>query len=85
LKVILVGPSLEEQLSEPGSYVPGRASQAQIRLDCTSVSRRHAVLVIRDDAQSAWIEDPGSSNGTSVNGAAVERSRFSDGDLSMES
>ncbi len=81
VRVTLVGPGLEEQLSEPGYYVLGRGSQTRIRLDCTSVSRRHAALVLGDDGQSAWIEDLGSSNGTRVNGAAVERTRLSDGDV----
>jgi len=81
VKVILVGPGLEEHLSEPGSYVLGRGSQAQIRLDCTSVSRRHAVLVVEPDGQNVWVEDLGSSNGTFVNGKRVKREALSYGDV----
>jgi len=58
--------------------VIGRASDADVRLTDTSVSRRHAEL--RRSGDSWVIVDLGSTNGTRVNGAGVRERRLSDGD-----
>jgi pSer/pThr/pTyr-binding forkhead associated (FHA) protein len=48
-------------------------------LDSGSVSRRHAKIVV--DGMTAWLEDLGSKNGTTLNGQKVtERAKLSDGD-----
>ncbi len=54
-----------------GSVVSiGRAADNTIRVDDASVSRYHAVIEHRDGR--LWLRDLCSSNGTTVNGTAVE-------------
>lgn len=57
----------------------GRRADADIPLDLTSVSRRHARFY--REGKSWWVEDLGSTNGTFVNEAEVQRRRLSDGDM----
>ena len=45
-----------------GSYVVGRDADVEIRLDATTVSRRHARIVVSDEQMT--LEDFGSKNGT---------------------
>jgi len=47
---------------QPGEHVVGRDPDAEIRLDASTVSRRHARLVVTSDG--AVLEDFGSKNGT---------------------
>lgn len=64
---------------EEGENLIGRDPEVGIFLDHTSVSRRHARIVI--SGEGAVIEDLGSKNGTFVNEARVERpSRIADED-----
>ena len=46
----------------PGEHIIGRDADADIRLDASTVSRRHARLVVA--AEGAWLEDINSKNGT---------------------
>jgi pSer/pThr/pTyr-binding forkhead associated (FHA) protein len=55
-----------------GSVVIGRSDAADIAVGPGNVSRRHAQLTW--DGSQLRIEDLGSTNGTSVNGAAITRS-----------
>jgi pSer/pThr/pTyr-binding forkhead associated (FHA) protein len=56
----------------------GRTRDCDVALDNPTVSRRHAQLIFRD---GVWIvRDLGSTNGTSVNGAAVGRCQIRPGD-----
>lgn len=57
----------------------GRGLSADLHLDETSVSRRHAILVPR--AGGARILDDRSSNGTFVNGRRVQQADLSNGDV----
>jgi pSer/pThr/pTyr-binding forkhead associated (FHA) protein len=57
----------------------GRGLAADLRLDETSVSRRHAILVPR--LSGARILDDRSSNGTFVNGRRIQQADLSDGDV----
>jgi pSer/pThr/pTyr-binding forkhead associated (FHA) protein len=57
----------------------GRGLTAELRLDETSVSRRHAILVPRP--AGARILDDRSSNGTFVNGRRVQQADLSNGDV----
>ncbi|WP_430334957.1 DUF3662 and FHA domain-containing protein [Rhodococcus sp. ACT016] len=66
------------QLRE-GNNIVGRGQDAQFRLPDTGVSRRH--LDIRWDGQVAMLSDLGSTNGTTVNGAAVQDWQLADGDV----
>ena len=56
----------------------GRSPDCEIFLDDVTVSRRHAVLVERDDG--FFIEDQGSLNGTFLNRRRIESGRLEDGD-----
>jgi FHA domain len=57
----------------------GRGLSAELRLDDTSVSRRHAILVPRP--AGARVLDDRSSNGTFVNGRRIQQSDLSSGDV----
>jgi hypothetical protein len=57
----------------------GRGLSAELRLDETSVSRRHAILVPRPTG--ARILDDRSSNGTFVNGRRVQQMDLRNGDV----
>lgn len=46
----------------PGEHVVGRDADVEIRLDASTVSRRHARLVVREEG--TVLEDFGSKNGT---------------------
>ena len=56
----------------------GRSPDCDIFLDDVTVSRRHAVLVRRDDG--FFIEDQGSLNGTFLNRRRIESGRLENGD-----
>ncbi|PWB67916.1 MAG: hypothetical protein C3F15_17305 [Holophagae bacterium] len=56
-----------------GENVIGRGMDADIRIESPKVSRHHARIVV--DGGRAVLEDLGSTNGTSVNGARVESPR----------
>jgi pSer/pThr/pTyr-binding forkhead associated (FHA) protein len=57
----------------------GRGLAAELRLDETSVSRRHAILV--PSAAGAQILDDRSANGTIVNGRRVQQAQLGNGDV----
>jgi pSer/pThr/pTyr-binding forkhead associated (FHA) protein len=81
------GRYLQVQGPERGLLIPlgedpvhiGRGLAADLRLDETSVSRRHAILVPRPSG--ARVLDDRSSNGTFVNGRRVQQADLSDGDV----
>jgi hypothetical protein len=54
----------------PGHFIIGRSSECQLSVDDPLVSRRHAKLVVTDDAVT--IEDLGSRNGVLVDGGRIE-------------
>lgn len=74
-RVVLDGRTLE--LARPVTTL-GRSKECDIPVDDASVSRRHAELRVEDGA--VWIVDLGSTNGTEVNGARVDRALLRDGD-----
>jgi pSer/pThr/pTyr-binding forkhead associated (FHA) protein len=57
----------------------GRGLAADLHLDESSVSRRHAILVPRPSG--ARILDDRSSNGTFVNGRRIQQAELQDGDV----
>lgn len=57
----------------------GRDPESDIFLNDVTVSRRHAVLRMREGDVS--IEDAGSLNGTYVNGLCVDEAPLADGDI----
>jgi len=77
-RYLLIGPAQEVALL-PGENVIGREGADVIHIKSTSVSRRHARILI--DADGAAIEDLGSKNGTFVNDCPVTgMTRLSSGD-----
>jgi DNA-binding winged helix-turn-helix (wHTH) protein len=63
-----------------GENIIGRDPSANVRIDDSTISRRHARLVIAD--KRASIEDLGSKNGTLLRGRRVNKPvRLSDGDV----
>ncbi len=58
----------------------GRSADCQIRLDRTTVSRRHAELFF-DPFQRWWIRDLQSRNGTQINGESVADRILGPGDI----
>ncbi len=64
---------------QQGPSVIGRGTDAAIRLEDDGISRRHAQLVLGADGKVV-VEDLGSTNGTFINGAKVERHTLADGD-----
>ena len=83
------GESVSHDLVEE-TYTIGRSPDNSIQLDDTSVSGRHAELAVV--AESCYLKDLGSTNGTLVNGQAVtgvqlragDRIRFGKVDASFE-
>lgn len=64
----------------PGTFAIGRSADCQLSLDDPLVSRRHALLHVRDN--EVLLEDAGSRNGVQVNGVRIEqRTRLGDGDV----
>jgi DNA-binding winged helix-turn-helix (wHTH) protein len=62
-----------------GAWVLGRDPEADVFIDMSNVSRRHARVLV--DGARATIEDLGSKNGTFVRGARIESmTPLSDGD-----
>src|SRR5262245_28271975 len=61
-----------------GETVVGRAPDSDIVLDHPSVSRRHAVFIVKNG--SCTIVDQRSSNSSFVNGAAIDMAEVKDGD-----
>ncbi len=52
-----------------GAFVIGRSSSCNLALDDALVSRRHAAITHKPDG--VWVEDLGSRNGVSLNGARI--------------
>jgi hypothetical protein len=65
------------ELRKP-SVVIGRSKECDIRVSDPNVSRRHAE--IRQEGSMYWIIDLGSTNGLSVNGRQLKRSKLDEGD-----
>ena len=65
-----------------GENLIGRNPECAIWIDASGVSRRHARVRLDADSGTAAIEDLGSTNGTFVNDARVDRRvRSRDGDV----
>ena len=66
---------------QPGRISIGRASDNELRLDASFVSRHHCHVVT--DGTVATIEDLGSVNGITVNGKPVKRHVLENSDQVM--
>lgn len=65
------------ELRKP-SMVIGRSKECDIRVSDPNVSRRHAE--IRQEGSAYWVVDLGSTNGLTVNGRQLKRSKLDEGD-----
>jgi len=73
-QLVVVGPEYMGRTFNigEGRHVLGRAPESDLRFLLETVSRRHALFVVRGD--SVTIEDLGSRTGTFVNGRRIETS-----------
>jgi pSer/pThr/pTyr-binding forkhead associated (FHA) protein len=71
------GESVSHDLVEE-TYTIGRSPENSIQLQDTSVSGRHAQIVVV--AENCYLKDLGSTNGTVVNGQAVSEVQLRSGD-----
>lgn len=76
--LVLVGDEPGRAVPINGSVTIGRASDCELALAESSVSRRHARVLRRSGV--LWVEDLGSRNGTFVNGMAVRSRALTIGD-----
>jgi serine phosphatase RsbU (regulator of sigma subunit) len=61
-----------------GPFLLGRAAENKIVVNDSTVSKKHAEIVLREDGY--WIRDLMSKNGTKLNGALIQESRLKPGD-----
>jgi DNA-binding NtrC family response regulator len=74
LLILEGGSSVTFRLPRSGDVIIGRAQDADVRLQDSSISRRHAQLSVRPDGQLT-LKDLGSHNGTRVNGEPASPER----------
>ena len=71
-----------QEINVERDMLVGRHQDAEILLQSTDISRKHAALLFRDD--HIWVKDLKSTNGTFVNGERVEQEQeieLHDGDM----
>jgi len=72
IRAIVLTCSLGElRVVEPGAHILGRGTDAALRLQHPTVSRRHARVILSDDRSTAYLQDAGGANGTSLNGTQL--------------
>lgn len=77
--VVLDGSGKRFPLPPVGEVLIGSAPECAIRLTASDVSRRHALLFVRQETVS--LLDLGSKNGTFLKGQRIKEARLSPGDL----
>ena len=78
----ITGEFTGQEISVERDMLVGRHQDAEILLQSTDISRKHAALLFRDD--HVWVKDLNSTNGTFVNGERVEQEQeieLHDGDM----
>ena len=78
----ITGEFTGQEISVERDMLVGRHQDAEILLQSTDISRKHAALLFRDD--HIWVKDLKSTNGTFVNGVRVEQEQeieLHDGDM----
>lgn len=68
----LRGGAYDLVVSESGAHSLGRATDAPLRVDHPTVSRKHARIILSDDRSVAYLQDLGGANGTLLNGVALQ-------------
>jgi two-component system, cell cycle response regulator len=76
--VVLAGSNVGEMYDLQGTSIVGRGRDADIRLNGDGVSRQHARITV--GADSAELEDLGSTNGVFVNGDRIARCQLQQDD-----
>ena len=78
----ITGEFTGQEISVERDMLVGRHQDAEILLQSTDISRKHAALLFRND--HIWVKDLKSTNGTFVNGERVEQEQeieLHDGDM----
>ena len=78
----ITGEFTGQEISVERDMLVGRHQDAEILLQSTDISRKHAALLFRND--HIWVKDLNSTNGTFVNGERVEQEQeieLHDGDM----
>mgnify|MGYP000116712073 CR=1 FL=1 len=80
------GTYIKEFVLKSGEFKIGRRPDCEIRLDDTTVSGYHAVIVVKENQYmktllDVHVEDQGSTNGTLVNGRSVRRHLMKHGEV----
>jgi hypothetical protein len=78
----ITGEFTGQEINVQRDMLVGRHQDAEILLQSTDISRKHAALLFRDD--HIWVKDLKSTNGTFVNGERVEQEQeieLHDGDM----
>lgn len=78
----ITGEFTGQEINVQRDMLVGRHQDAEILLQSTDISRKHAALLFRDD--HIWVKDLNSTNGTFVNGERVEQEQeieLHDGDM----
>ena len=78
----ITGEFTGQEINVERDMLVGRHQDAEILLQSTDISRKHAALLFRDD--HIWVKDLNSTNGTFVNGERVEQEQeieLHDGDM----
>lgn len=77
----LRGSGMDLSVDRTGHHPLGRATNAALRIRHPTVSRRHAVVILSDNRQSAFLQDDSGTNGTLLNGREITRTEpLRDGD-----
>ena len=78
----ITGEFTGQEINVERDMLVGRHQDAEILLQSTDISRKHAALLFRND--HIWVKDLNSTNGTFVNGERVEQEQeieLHDGDM----
>lgn len=77
--VVVAGPQVGRVVTVLGEVVIGRAKSAELSIDDSTISRRHARVFPTSQGYYVF-EDLGSKNGSRINGSPTKRARLEAGD-----
>jgi len=76
----ITGEITGQEINVDRDMLVGRYQDADVLLQAAEISRRHAALLLKD--QALWVQDLNSSNGTFVNDIRIEQEKqLHDGDI----